>query len=314
MFQRIKDIVDKGNRFLVTSHVDPDGDAIGSAFAMSFALTGLGKEPTVYLKDRVPYRYQFLPQPSRLIHEMPETNGFDAVFVLDCGDLFRVGKGHEALKKVHIVNIDHHNENAAFGQLNILDERASSTAEVLYQILKAIDAPFSMNVAVNLYTAVLTDTGSFRYDSTTIKAFSICEEMASLGVVPSYVATRVYESHPKERFSLFCLALSTMEMFKDDRVAVAHVTEEMFNRTGTDREFTEGFVEELKKIGGVEVACFFRQVDAKKYKVSMRSKGEVDVALVARMFGGGGHKKAAGCTVEGDIEGAKARVVEALGL
>jgi bifunctional oligoribonuclease and PAP phosphatase NrnA len=314
MFQRIKEVVEKGSRFLLATHIDPDGDALGSAFALAFALETFGKEAQVYLKDEVPYRYRFLPRPAHVVHQLPSSDGFDAAFVLDCGELFRVGEGSDGLKANYLINIDHHDENGAFGQINILDERASSTAEILYLVLKGIGANFTFDIAINLYTAILTDTGSFRYDSTTKRAFSICEEMTDHGVVPSKVAAEVYESHPKERFQLLCLVLGTLETFSEDRIATAHVTDEMFTKTQTNREFTEGFVEEIKEMRGVEVACFFRQVAPNKFKVSMRSKGDVDVALVGRRFGGGGHKKAAGCTLEGSIEDVKNTLVEALGL
>ena len=231
--------------------------------------------------------------------------------VVDCGDLARVGDGHASLAGLgDLVNIDHHETNENFGRLNIVDERASSTAEILYLILKSLGVQFDLNIATNLYTAVLTDTGSFRYESTTKEAFSICEEMTEFGVHPSQVAAEVYESHPKERFQLLCLVLGTLETFKEDRIATAHVTQDMFERTGTNREYTEGFVEYLKEIRGVEVACFVREVGNGQYKVSMRSRN-VDVAAVARSFGGGGHGRAAGCVIGGDIEEVKNKLIGA---
>jgi bifunctional oligoribonuclease and PAP phosphatase NrnA len=313
MFTRLRELLDKGQRFLVATHVDPDGDALGSAFALSFALTALGKESAVYLKDGIPYRYQFLPRPARVLGEIPRT-GYDATVVVDCSDLFRVGEGHEALKELgDLVNIDHHETNEAFGRLNIVDERASSTAEILYLILKSLDVKFDLNIAVNLYTAIITDTGSFRYESTTKRAFSICEEMTEFGVRPSHVAREVYESHPKERLQLLCLVLGTLETFDGDRIATAYVTQAMFQETGTNREYTEGFVEYLKEIRGVDVACLFREVGSDRYKVSMRSK-DVNVATVARSFGGGGHERAAGCVIGGNIEVVKNRLIGAFSL
>jgi phosphoesterase RecJ-like protein len=311
MFQRIKEAVDRGHRFLVATHIDPDGDALGSAFALCFALRSLGKDASVYLKDDVPYRYAFLPKPEPVLKEMPP-NGYDTVLVVDCGDLSRVGNGHGALKDMgYLINIDHHETNDAFGQINIVDQRASSSAELLYLILRALGVRLSYEIAVNLYTAVITDTGSFRYESTTPRAFSICEEMTGHGVVPSYVAGEVYESHPKERFALLCRVLGTLEFFQGDRIAVAFVTQEMFAKTGTDREFTEGFVEQIKEIRGIEVACILRELEDGRFKVSMRSKGHVDVAEIAHRLGGGGHKKAAGCTLEGGITEAKNTLIGA---
>ena len=314
MFGRIRDTIDKGATFLVTTHADPDGDAVGSAFAVCLALADMGKEAAVYLKDPVPYRYAFLPRPRSVLHRLPE-NGYDVVFVVDCGKLDRVGDGSAALaEKGFIVNIDHHEANEAFGRINIVDERASSAAEILYLIFKSLSVKLTYEIAVNLYTAVLTDTGSFRYESTTRRAFSICEEMTDLGVRPASVAAAVYESHPKERYHLLCLVLATLETHREDRVATAYVTREMFEKTGTNREHAEGFVEILKEIRGVEVACFIRELSEGRYKISMRSKGAVDVASVARAFGGGGHRNAAGCVIEGGIDTVKTRLAGAISL
>jgi phosphoesterase RecJ-like protein len=305
MFQRIRETIDKGRKFLVVSHVDPDGDAVGSAFAACFALTGLGKDASVYLQDSVPYRYRFLPRPAAVLHQFPE-NGYDAVFVVDCGDLHRVGDSYDALKRKGVlINIDHHEANGAFGQINIIDDRASSTAEILYLILKSLEVRFTSDIAVNLYTAVVTDTGSFRYENTTERAFSICEEMIGFGVNPAYVAAKVYENHLKERLQLLCRVLATLETFHEDRIALALVSGDMFSQTHTNPEHTEGFVDYLREIDSVEVACLLRELARGRYKVSMRSKNNFDVASVARTLGGGGHRKAAGCTLEGDLDTVK---------
>lgn len=312
MFQRVKELLDGGTRFLVTTHIDPDGDAVGCAFATAFALTGLGKDATVYMRDSVPYRYQFLPAPPNVVHEIPD-GPFDAVFAVDCGNFHRVGDGYERIGQMGpIVNIDHHDTNEAFGQINILDARASSTAELLYMIIKALDVTFNYAIAVNLYTGVFTDTGSFRYDNTNARAFAICQDMTNYGVVPSMVATEIYESHPKERFLLWCQVLATLETYNGDKVALVAVTRDMFEHTGTSRECADGFVETLKEMKGLEVAALLREVGEHRYKISMRSKGSIDVASVGRVFGGGGHRKAAGCVIEGAMDEVKKKLVEAL--
>jgi len=314
MFGKIRETIDKGRKFLVATHVDPDGDAVGSAFATCLALADMGKDAACYLRDQVPYRYRFLPGPPMILHDLPE-NGYDTVFVVDCGNLKRVGDGHEMLaRKGFIVNIDHHEANDDFGQVNIVDERASSTAEILYLIFRSLGVRFTYEIAANLYTAVLTDTGSFRYNSTTKRAFSICEEMTEFGVDAASVASAVYESHPKERYQLLCLVLGTLDTFRQDKIATACVTREMFAATRTNREHAEGFVEYLKEIGSVEVACLIRELGEEKYKISMRAKGKVDVGSVARTFGGGGHRAAAGCILEGDIASVKNRLIGAISL
>jgi bifunctional oligoribonuclease and PAP phosphatase NrnA len=301
MFNKIRNIIRDGKRFLITTHIDPDGDALGSAFSLYWVLKSFGKDPHVYLRDNVPYRYDFLPAPTDLVHTLPR-EVFDAVFVLDCGDLFRIGDGFEQIKDMGIViSIDHHETNEAFGFINVVERSASSTAEVLYRLYKSMKIDFSYNVAINVYTAIFTDTGSLRYDNADPAAFLICEKMVEAGVKPSYVAQMVYESHPKERFLLLGEVFGTLQTFDQNRIAMAHVTEEMFRRTGTTSEHTDGFSEEFRKIRGVEVSVFIRQTGERRYKISMRSKGVVDVALVCSRFGGGGHKNASGCTIDGDL-------------
>jgi bifunctional oligoribonuclease and PAP phosphatase NrnA len=311
MFTTIKNIIREGTKFLITSHIDPDGDALGSVFSLYWVLKSLGKDPHVYLKDNVPYRYDFLPGPPELLHALPEER-FDAVFVLDCGELFRIGDGSEKIKNVGtIISIDHHETNEAFGEINIVERSASSTAEVLYGLYKSMEIDFSYNIAVNVYTAVFTDTGSLRYENAAPAAFIICEKMVEAGVKPAYVSQMVYESHPKERFLLLGEVFRTLQTFDGNRIAMAHVTEEMFRDTGTTSEYTDGFSEEFRKIRGVEVSVFIRQTGAKRYKVSMRSKGTIDVAQVCGRFGGGGHKNAAGCTINGDLMGVEEQLKKA---
>lgn len=315
MLRKIKDIIDEGDRFLITTHVDPDGDAIGSCFALYWALRAIGKQPAVFMRDPIPYMYQFLPRPPDLVHgELPEGH-YDALFVLDCGNLFRVGNGHERLKLMgSLVNIDHHTTNEPFGILNVVNQDASSTAEILYNIFRYLSIPFGFDIAVNIYTAVFTDTGSFRYPNTNTEAFEICKEMIGYGVSPSQVAQMVHENHPKERFLLLGKVLTSLETYKNDTVAVAVVTQDMFRETHTSKEYTEGFVEHIKEIRGIDVAVVIREITNHQYKISMRSKGNTDVARICNLLGGGGHRNAAGCTIEGTLGETKNKLKEALSI
>lgn len=310
MIEKIKQIIDKGSNFLITSHIDPDGDSLGSSFSMCFALEAIGKTATVFLKNPVPYMYEFLPKPLHTTYDLP-LNQYDAIFVLDCGSLNRVGDGFEKLNGLGaFINIDHHRTNETFGVVNLIDEDASSTAEILYELFCTLKIPITFNMAINIYTAIVTDTGSFRYENTGSKAFLICEEMTRLGVKPSYVSQNVYENHPKERFLLTGLIFSTMETYNQDKVAVACVTEEMFKKTNTDKDYADGLVELIRGIRGVEVAILIREINKQRYKLSMRSKGFVDVAAICGLFGGGGHKNAAGCSIDGTLEEVKNKLKE----
>ena len=311
MIEKISRLIDNNRKFLITTHIDPDGDALGSAFSLYWALTSLEKNASVYLKDRIPYRYEFLPGPENIIHEIP-SDAFDVILVVDCGNLFRVGDGHEKLRQMGtIVSIDHHNTNEGFGTINLVDEHASSTAEILYRLFLSLEITITPEMAINIYTAIFTDTGSFRYENTSSSAFLIAEEMTRYGVKPPYVSRMVHENHPKERFLLLGQVISSMETYYDDRVALVFVTEEMFKSTSTTSEYTDGFVEYVREIRGVEVAILLREINKHKYKASMRSKGAVDVAAIGSRFGGGGHKNAAGCVIEGTLEEVKDKLKEA---
>ena len=313
MFRKIKEIVDKGDRFLITSHIDPDGDAVGSVLSLYWALNSIGKHPSLYLKDPMPYNYAFLPHPASMAVEFP-SGPFDAVFVVDCGSLSRVGEGYERLADMgRLVNIDHHKTNEAFGIVNLIDETACCTAELLYFLYEFLALPVSTDMALGIYTAILTDTGSFRFENTNSNAFIIAEQMVRAGVQPAYVSQMVYNSHPKERFILLGLVLSGLQTFNDDTVAMVHVTEQMFASAHATKELTDGFVEYVKEIRGVEVAVLLREVRG-GFKVSMRSKGMIDVARACALFDGGGHKNAAGCTVEGTLEDVEGRLKEALNI
>lgn len=315
MFRKIKNIINKGERFLITTHIDPDGDALGSCFSLYWVLDSMNKKPFVYTRDHIPYMYEFLPRPPRLSHtELPDGT-YDAVFALDCGNLFRVGNGHERLRNMGpLINIDHHTTNETFGIVNIINQESSSTAEILYRLYRSMKVPFQYNIAVNIYTAIFTDTGSFRYSNTNSDSFLICEEMTKHGVSPSHVAQMVHENHPKERFILLGEVLATLETLKDDTVAMALVTQEMFRKTDTTKEYTEGFVEYIKEIRGVDVAILIREVAGNNYKISMRSKGNTDVARICNLFGGGGHRNAAGCTIEGTVSHVRDRLKEAFNI
>lgn len=312
MLQKISGLIDRGNRFLITTHIDPDGDAIGSAFALAWALVSLNKDPLVYLKDPIPYMYEFLRKPQAVTSSLARAI-YDAVFAVDCGSLSRVGAGHEALKEMGtIVNIDHHVTNETFGAVNLVDADASSSAEILYRLFKVLEVPFTLDIAINIYTAIFTDTGSFRYSNTTSEAFLICERMTRCGVSPSYVSQMVHENHPKERFLLLGRVLKTLETYDHDSVALAYITRDMFATTHTSREHAEGFVEYLREIRGVEVAILVRELSEKEYKISMRSKGRVNVAAICNLFGGGGHRNAAGCRIRGSRSQVRDQLKEAL--
>jgi phosphoesterase RecJ-like protein len=212
-------------RFLLTTHVNPDGDAIGSLGALALVLEDLGKQVVAYCQDEIPGFLRFLPYSERIVREIPGPNRFDVAVVLDCGELDRIGNAAEALQQVEkIIHIDHHSSSDDFGQLNLVRPECSSTAEILYEIFQVIPASLSSEAAQNIYTAILTDTGSFRFANTTARALDIAAEMVALGVAPDKIASEVYESMSPERLQLLALSLNTLTLRANGRLATMQVS------------------------------------------------------------------------------------------
>jgi len=302
------------SRCLVVTHYNPDGDAIGSALATALALEEMGKEAVVYDKDPVPKILDFLPGREKFVHEITDTGAFDAVFVVDCGQFNRVGKHIEPLLADHpnIINIDHHRTNESFGRLNMTDYAASSTGELIHRLLTEMKHPISLDVATNLYVAVLTDTGSFQNANSTPEAFEVCARMVRLGVDPAEMSRRVYYTQSFGRLKLNGLVLSTLQSLDGGRIVTMEVTQEMLKSTGTSLDDLEGFVEQLRTIEGAQVGVFFREDAPETYKISMRSKGDIDVSEIANENEGGGHRNAAGCTVRGPLDQVMKKLIESL--
>jgi len=309
--KRIAEEVRKGRRFLISAHENPEGDAIGSVLALNLALTGMGKEAKVLNQDPTPEMLRFLPGAEEIIHRAPEYGGFDAAFALDCGDKTRLGVEFTRVKGIgKIINMDHHISNSHFGDINLVDPKASSTAEMIFELLRVIPVGMDQAIAENIYTGILTDTGSFHYSNTSPKAFAVARKCLLAGVDPWKVAEKIYETQPLARLRLLPLVLETLESADGGRISSVVVTQRMMKQTGASPALTEDFINFPRSLKGSEVALLFREIEPEKYRVSLRSRGNVDVARVAKEFQGGGHPSAAGCTVEGNLEEVRAMVLE----
>ncbi|MEE9119713.1 MAG: bifunctional oligoribonuclease/PAP phosphatase NrnA [Syntrophobacteria bacterium] len=287
-------------RFLVATHVNPDGDAIGSLGALALVLEGMAKQVVAYCQDEVPRFLRFLPYSDRIVREISDPDRFEVAVVLDCGELDRIGSAAEALQHVRkIIHIDHHSSSDDFGQLNLIRPECSSTAEILYEIFQAIPVSLTPEAAENIYTAILTDTGSFRFASTTARALAIASEMVSHGVVPQKVAGEIYESMSPERIQLLALSLDTLTLRSNGRLAAMRVSRRMLEETGTSLIDTDGFVNYPRAISTAEIAVFFREMDSDQVNVSLRARGGLNVAEFARIHGGGGHHNAAAFRLKG---------------
>ncbi len=292
-----------GQRFLIASHQNPDGDSIGSSLALAAGLTALGKECTVVSADGVPANLAWLPLAEQVLLAPAEGETFDVLVLLDCGSPDRTGFGDRLLTRARrLVNIDHHPGTGHPGAANLVDPEACATAELVHEVLQALPAPVGFSAATAIYTAILTDTGSFRFSNSTARAFEVASRMVTAGVDAAWVAQMVHDQQPVGRLRLLSRVLDTLDLSPRDKAAAAVVTRAMLRETNTGIEDVEGFVNYPRSICGVEVGLLFREEAPGRYRLALRSKGRVDVSRIAREFGGGGHHNAAGANVEGVLE------------
>jgi phosphoesterase RecJ-like protein len=300
MIDAILSTIEGGQRFLIASHGNPDGDALASTMALANALLEMGKEVVAYNQDGLSDELAFLPGASLVVDTIVADQCFDAGFILDSGELRRAGS-HLKDHCQTLVNIDHHPHSENFGSIYYVDETACATGALIYRILRAAGHPISLPVATCIYTAILTDTGSFRYSNADPEAFNIAAELVGLGVSPWEVSAHIYENRPAQQLRLLTAALKTLIISDCGRLGALSVTEQMLTETGTGPEHTDGLINYPRSIRGVKVALLFRQADEGCFKVGFRSKGEVNVGELARQLGGGGHHNAAGATLSGDL-------------
>ncbi|MGK2906079.1 MAG: DHH family phosphoesterase [Desulfuromonadales bacterium] len=300
MIEPILQLIARSQTFFVAAHESPDGDAIGSTLALANALREMGKNVVAYNRDPAPQEYRFLPGCETIVNEL-DASHFDAGFVLDAGDLIRAGSWIRE-RCTTLVNIDHHPYSKDFGDIYYVDTDACATGVLIYRLLRAAGHEISKEVATCVYTAILSDTGSFRYSNANPEAFQVASEMVGLGVDPWSIASGLYESQDEVRLRLLALALPTLRVSSCGLYASVAVTLDMFAATGAGEHDTDRFVNYPRSIRGVEVAIFFRQQENDSFKVGLRSKGNVDVGALARAMGGGGHHNAAGAIVEGTLE------------
>lgn len=311
LLQTIKD----EQRFLIASHVNPEGDAVGSAIALAEGLSQKGKTVRVFLKDGVPEVYRFLPDIELVETTLDKEFLKEAVFVLvDCNEPKRAALEEEDIITEKTVVIDHHETRKDFGRIKWIEPQSPATGMMIYHLLKAMDVNFTREIATNLYVAIAVDTGTFRYDNTTAETLRVAAELIEMGVKPGEVAQRIYESWPTNRFQLLCEMLNTLEIENNGSlsVAITTITEDMFRRTGTGVEDTDDFSNFARMLRDVDVSIMLRQDGPDKWKGSMRGKGKINLAEVAKALGGGGHRDAAGFNVEGSLEDVKRRLKEAL--
>jgi phosphoesterase RecJ-like protein len=304
----VADALRSHDRFIVTTHENPDGDALGSLIAMTFALRELGKEATMYLFGEVPIpsEYEFMDFAGLVRGPNPDSS-YAVVVALDCANERRLGPETALLEKAKlVVDIDHHHDNTRFGTVNLIVGHASSTGEILADVIKAIGAKLTPEIAEALYIAVVTDTGRFQYANTTAKALRLAAELVEAGADVHRVFQGVYENVAFAKLKLVARALENAEVFEGGRVIVSHLEREDFAAAGAEEPYSEGIIDYLRAVEGAELAALIREpptANGPTHRVSLRTtEADLDVSAIARLSGGGGHRQAAGFSSEASIE------------
>jgi phosphoesterase RecJ-like protein len=299
-------------RFLITSHAKPDGDSIGSQLAMAYALEVLGKDVRVVNADPAPEHYMDFPGVPRIeiAREILERPGDEALIVMESSDLRRTGVA--GLEGRFTINIDHHQGNTSFGDLNWIDQSAAACGEMVFDLIEALGVPLTIEIATHVYLAILTDTGSFHYSNITPKTFDICRRLTAAGVNPAAMARRVYDQNSFGKLKLIGALLAEMDLLDGGRLAAMYLNDDILNATGTTYSDTEGLINLPLTAKEIRAVVFFKLGADGDIHVSMRSKYDVDVRAIAARHGGGGHKNAAGFKVRGPLNAVRDGILQEL--
>jgi len=302
VWPRVGDVVDEIKHVLARSddivclaHKDADADSLGSALAFAASMRAMGKRTHPTVPDPVPYMLAYLPGFDTI--ETDPAN-LDTLFTFDCATVSRFGEKHRYLERAHcVINIDHHVSNEGFGHINVIEPEASATGQVVYDLLRALDAPIPRDAATNLYAALFTDTGGFRHENTTERALRLGADLVALGADPGWVALQSYNSRSVSQVRLEGLALARMRVELDGRLVWSEVTQAMLAEAGADVQESEGVIDQLQSVGTMKIALLFKETAPSVTKLSVRTRDEFDATDVCRPFGGGGHRRAAGAEI-----------------
>jgi bifunctional oligoribonuclease and PAP phosphatase NrnA len=308
MLQEVLQQIEQRDQFVLTSHARPDGDAVGSALACCQVLRALGKQADVVLHDGVPRIYRGLPFADQVLQANRVDGNYEAAIILECDSVHRTRL--EGLESRFLINIDHHVSGRPFAHVNWIDPQAVATAEMVFRLAREAGARFSPAIATCLYTALMTDTGSFMFQGTNQHTFALARELVLAGADPSHCARNIYFAHSIAKMRLLGEALRNLNT--NSHVGWTWITLQQMERCGAKDEDCEGLVNYVLSIGEVEVAAFFRELPDGRCRVSLRSKGKLDVSRIAERFGGGGHECASGCALNGPLASAVQQVLDLL--
>ncbi|MEO7133823.1 MAG: bifunctional oligoribonuclease/PAP phosphatase NrnA [Vicinamibacterales bacterium] len=294
------EVIRRGRRFIIASHSRPDGDAIGSAMAMALAVRALGKQATVVTDATPPVFLQPFPGVDGVLITAAVTEAFDAALIMECSDLARTGV--RGLDRSPVVNIDHHPGNNVYGTVNWIDESAAACGEMTLTLIDALDVPITREIATHVYLAILTDTGSFHFSHLSPRTYEIARRCVEAGADPQAIAHTHYDSNSIARVRIFGAVMNAMAVVDDGRVALLSITREVMEELGGTSDDLEGLINFPLTVKDIEAVAFFKEVGDHAWRVSMRSKGNVNTGAIARQFSGGGHTNASGCTARGPLD------------
>lgn len=310
MLSQVVELIENKQKFAITTHVKPDGDGIGSSLGLGWILRSLGKTADVLVKGEIPMAYRGLPGAEDIRDVLRIEKGYDAVFVIECSDLERPGIA--GLEEEFTVNIDHHATSEHFGTINWIDSTASAVGEMIYNLCKAIGGRVTKEIAECVYMALVTDTGSFHFSNTTDRTLKVASELVKAGAKPAEISEAVYNNYPWSRIELMRRVLETVKRDESGKVASLRQTMEMREDSHAVDGDNNGFVNIPLAAKDVLAVVYMRETAPGSYRVSLRSKGDINVAKIAEKFGGGGHRNAAGLRIEGDWDEKEAELVSAV--
>jgi phosphoesterase RecJ-like protein len=310
VLSQVVELIENKNRFAITTHIKPDGDGVGSSLGLYWLLRSLGKSAEVIVRGDVPSAYLSLPGADEIRDLRTLDGDYDAVFVIECSDLGRPGIA--GLDAHFTVNIDHHSTSEHFGTINWIDSTASAVGEMIYNLCKAIGGRISKDIAECVYMALVTDTGSFHFSNTSDRTLKVASELIKAGARPAKIGEAVYNNYPWSRIELMRRVLDTVKRDESGRIASLRQTLAMKESAGAVDGDNNGFVNIPLAARDVVATVYMREVAPNKYRASLRSKGAINVAKVAEKFGGGGHKNAAGLSIEGDWDEKEREIIAAL--
>jgi len=314
IFNAIERAFHSSKTFFIAGHLKPDGDTIGCGLALHSALTRMGKSVEMYSRDPLPATLKSLKGSEQIIFAEKTNKNYDCAIILECSGIERMGDIIAAPQAKVIINIDHHAHYNNFGNINFINPRASSTAEIIYNMLSHFKHRFTIDEAEHLWAGLVTDTGMFQQTNTTPECLHVAAELVKIGVKPNEMFQMIYSSKPLSSLNLLGLSLQTMQLAFGGAVAYIRLEQAMYKAANSDVTEAEDFINYTMLVPGVKVGILFREENPNSIKVSFRSRSAYDVNAIARQFDGGGHKNAAGCTIAGSMNAVISQVIAQLSL